>query len=97
MTLEEVWKRIQKDGPSHILLDKAGTTLPTAQASKKDPDLMWDAIYIRNDGWSLGCDFYLMPTAEELHRDAWIGMVLRGAKKPRVLNFRLDSGPQTVA
>jgi hypothetical protein len=91
MTLDEVWKRIEKDGgPSHILMDKDGTTLPTPLALKKNPDLQWDVIYIRNDGWSLGCDFYLSHYAEALHRETWSGVVNRGAKNPRVLDFRLD-------
>ena len=91
MTLAESWKKIDREGPSHILLDKAGTVEMTVVAKAGNPDLQWDLIYIRNDGWSLGCDFYLAQYAEALHRADWIGVARRGDKKPRPMNFVLDT------
>jgi len=82
-TLADFWKKIQKEGPSHVLLDKTGKTEMTQMAVQKNPDLQWDAIYIRADGWSLGCDIYLTQYAEHLH--PWIGVVMRGAKNPKPL------------
>jgi hypothetical protein len=97
MTIDDVWKKIQAEGgPSHIVLDAAGTTELREIALKKDPELQWDVIYIRDDGYSYGCDFYLAQHVEALFRDQWIGVVNRGALRPRVMNFRLDKDPQAV-
>jgi hypothetical protein len=87
MTIDEVWKRLQKEGPSHLLLDKEGTVQMTQVALKKNPDVRWDLIYIRNDGYTLGCDFYLTQYAEHLHRADWIAVVSRGARTPKLVNF----------
>ena len=82
-TLTDIWKRVQKEGPSHILLDKSGTVEMTVLATKKNPDLQWDVIYFREDGFTLGCEFYLSQYAEHLH--PWIGVMMRGANGPRQL------------
>lgn len=90
MTLDEVWKQVRTVGPSHVMLDKEGTTMMREIAVKKNPDLSWDVIYIRDDGYSLGCEFYLSQFAEHLQRDRWIAVMMRGAPKLKMVNFAVD-------
>ena len=87
MTIDEVWKKIEKEGPAYVLLDKDSAPEMLVLALKKNPELSWDLIYIRDDGWSLGCDFYLGQHAENLFRDRWVAWVRRGDKKPRPLKL----------
>jgi hypothetical protein len=91
MTLADMWKVIQAKGPHHILLNQAGDTKMTVLALRDDPDLHWDLVYIRNDGWSLGCSYYLGHHAEALHRADWIAVVRRGDKTPRPVQFTVDT------
>lgn len=93
VTLADVWRQIQKTGPSAVLLDAAGTTEMTQLAARKNPDLSWDQIFIRRDGWSLACSLYLAQYAEALHRDEWIAVVRRGDVQPKEVNFALDKNP----
>lgn len=97
MNLLDVWKKIQaQGGPHSVLLNKDGETQMTVLALQKNPDLWWDVIYIRNDGWSLGCDFYLAPYAENLHRCDWVAWIRRGDKAPRPLLLKpLDTDSAT--
>lgn len=97
MTLDEIWKRVQVSGPSHLLLDKEGNIQMTVIQLAKTPDMLWDMVYIRNDGFSLGCDIYLAHYAENLFRNDWIGLVKRGDKKPRPVNFAVDNIATTSA
>lgn len=88
LTLTDSWKKLQHEGPSHILLNRAGDTEMMVVAKSHNPDLSWDLVYIRNDGFTLACDFYLAQYAEALHRNDWTAVLMRGELKPRELNFR---------
>jgi hypothetical protein len=84
-TLSDMWKRVQAEGPSHILLDKNGTVEMTVIVKQKNPDVTWDVIYFRADGYTLGCDIYMAGYAEHLHD--WCGVMMRGAKAPRTMPY----------
>lgn len=91
MTIYDIWKKIEAaGGPTAVLLNKEGETKILPIALAQNPDLRWDLIYIRSDGWSLGCEFYLGQYAEHLHRDQWVGIVRRGDKQPKPLHFAVD-------
>jgi hypothetical protein len=87
MTLIDIWKKIEATGgPTAVMLNQTQfEILPIAMA--KNPDLRWDLIYIRNDGWSLGCDFYHAEYAEKLFKSQWVGLVRRGDTRPRPVHF----------
>jgi hypothetical protein len=88
MTLDEAWKKIERaGGPASVLIDRNGEQLISAIAKKQGRQ--WDVLYIRSDGWSLGCEFYLAQYAEELHREEWIGFMRRGEKVPVARTFLL--------
>lgn len=85
MTLQDAWKKVQQQGPTTFLI-APGTTMiwPLAKRDGK----VCDAIFIRDDGWSMGCDFYSVQHAEHMFDDGerkWIGVVYRGQKEPRVI------------
>src|SRR5213082_2981308 len=93
MTLAEVWKKIEAAGGPHAIMLTRNTFEALPIALQKNPDLTWDFIYIRNDGWSLGADFYLSHYAEALFAGQWIAVVRRGDKKPRPLRNVVDIAP----
>jgi hypothetical protein len=89
MTLSDSWKKIQQVGPTALLVTPTDAQ-PTVLVKKANPDVTWDLIYIRRDGWSLGCEFYMAQHAEALHRDDWVALVRRGDIRPKKVNFHLD-------
>jgi hypothetical protein len=83
MTLRDIWQKIQREGPTVVMLNRQGDTLSTTIAKQKNPDLRYDLIYIRQDGWSLGCEYYYAETAERLHPDKWVALIRRGDLAPK--------------
>ncbi len=99
MTLEAAWKLVQQRGPTVVLLDRAGTVMPWAEAKKRGHEMRcgigdrydegsveWDWLYIRDDGYSVASSIYLAHYIEKLHPGRWIGVMRRGDKSPKALD-----------
>lgn len=74
MSLEELAKRILKDGPRRVVVNVKGLATSPRKAWEVygvKPDI----VFIRNDGWSLAAPNYLAPTAFNLWPDEWLGFV----------------------
>ncbi len=84
MTLDDVWKYfLLRSVPTEVLVSRTGDKIDGAAAKLKD--MQWDAIYFRDDGYSLAADFYLSPYIVSACTDPvkpWIGKILRGQQKP---------------
>lgn len=98
MTVQDVWKLVQQRGPTAVLIDRYGKTMPFAQAKKSEVEMRvgigdyvgsqdWDILLMRGDGYSLAASFYLAHYAKALHEKEWVGEMQRGWKEPRALNL----------
>lgn len=60
-------KVIARSGPDRVVVSPEGDAVPLKEALLKG--CITDYIFVRKDGWKLGCPFYL----ERVAHDLWVG------------------------
>ena len=69
-TFESVLPKLDR-----VLVDGVGTTLRSA--TYLDPKYSVDVIFVRDDGWTIGCAYdYIEPT-KKLWPESWSKMLIR--------------------
>jgi hypothetical protein len=72
--LIEATKAMIPGGPNRVVVDKDGTAC-TPMRAVLDHRVEFDKIFVRDDGWTLGCPHRLSEVAHDLWPDQWIGEV----------------------
>lgn len=81
-TLEQLALIVLADGgPTRVLVDR-GQRATTPKIAKEKFGITPDIIFLRDDGWSLGASFLLAIRAEDLWKDQWVGVMIRGRNAP---------------
>ena len=83
-------KKIARSTPNRVLINAEGEAISMKRALQQN--IVADLIFVRNDGWSLGCPGRLEQAAYDLWKDEWILIyhVPSGACLPA--SFYLASG-----
>jgi len=74
VNLRRVAQKIMIAGPTRVVIDQEGTGV-TCQRAKKlgvKPQI----IFIRDDGWSIGCRREHEDVTESLWTERWIGVII---------------------
>jgi len=70
MDINEVKNKIIRCGPDRVVVDKEGTAMSWKRAAERG--IFVDAIFIRDDGWSLGAPTELAEVAYSLWPREWV-------------------------
>ncbi|RKY28536.1 MAG: hypothetical protein DRP83_00615 [Planctomycetota bacterium] len=63
--------------PDRVLISSEGDAILPSRALERN--ILWDVIFIRKDGWSLGAPKGLAFAAEALWSDEWVAVIRDGA------------------
>lgn len=63
-------------GTDRVVTSNRGTTVPFEYALK-DFNIEVEVVFLRNDGWTLGCHRRDIGTAWDMHHDTWIAVMIR--------------------
>lgn len=70
----KVWvEQTVKNGPTRVVINLSGEAT-TPERAERDYQVKPDIIYIRNDGWSLGCPAYLDNVTSNMWKDEWVAV-----------------------
>lgn len=81
--LQDAAARIAKIGPSRVVINSEGDSVPPKKA--KSRGVVPDVIFIRDDGWSLGAPPQFAAVAKSLWDDKWAGFIKRGSRVAKPL------------
>jgi hypothetical protein len=59
--------------PTRVVINTEGEAVPPERA--EETGIIWDVIYIRNDGWSLGASKELSTVAYNLWPKEWVAVI----------------------
>lgn len=82
INLEAAVKRIAVHGPDRIVVNDDGYAMPQKAAFERYCTT-WSIVFIRDDGWSLGCPHIFEPVAYSQWKDHWTHYMLRGDDQAR--------------
>jgi hypothetical protein len=75
MILEELEKLAMKVKKPTRIIDPTNIPYGLTPAEAKKRGITWDIIYIRNDGWSIGCQMKDAKATVKLWYEDWIAVV----------------------
>jgi len=73
--LVEIVKRVIKHGPTRVVINASGEAT-TAERAWAEHAIDPNTIYIRDDGWSLGCSSEFTEEACDLWKDKWVAVAV---------------------
>lgn len=71
--LKELVSKVIKEGPNRVVIDSSGEAT-TPERAVRDHGVTAALIFIRNDGWSVGCPVSFGTVTRSLWEDAWIAV-----------------------
>jgi hypothetical protein len=77
-------KKALRSNPDRIVINKSGEAVPPERARQRPSKafLTLDMVFIRDDGWTLGCDSKHAEVARKQWADQWIGWLTRCGDNP---------------
>lgn len=65
--------RLRREGPTRVLINRQGDAVTPARA--RECGVHVDVVFVRDDGWTLGCPLNLEATAYAFGRTEWVATV----------------------
>jgi hypothetical protein len=81
--LEIYAKTICANGPDRILINEY-EGIPS-QRAREQYGIFPDIVFIRHDGWSLGCPHFYEKAGYQLWKNEWIGYIRKPNKIPELI------------
>lgn len=72
---------MSRNGPDRVLTSSRETSVPFEYA--KEFGIEVELVFIRNDGWTLGCHRTHQPVAYRMWADEWIAILIKPEAEPR--------------
>jgi hypothetical protein len=93
--IDKALANIGKYGTDRVLTSPRGTSVPFKYAVEEFR-ITVELVFIRNDGWTLGCHRAHQSVAYQMWQDEWIAMIIKPEAEPRHIKDVLAMGDQVV-
>ena len=92
--LDIAMENLGQYGTDRVVTSARATTVPYAYAGEFGIEV--ELVFIRDDGWTLGCHRTHQSVAYQMHQDRWIAMIIKPEGEPRLIGDVLAKGDKLV-
>jgi hypothetical protein len=93
--IDKALHNIGQYGTDRVLTSPRGTSVPFKYAVEEF-GIPVELVFIRNDGWTLGCHRTHQSVAYQMWQDEWIAMIIKPEAEPRHIKDVLEMGDMAV-
>lgn len=93
--IEQALKAISQIGCDRVVTTHDGRAVPYKNAVEEF-DIDVEIIFIRDDGWTLGCNRNMLETAYYLWHDKWIAVLIKPNAEPILFQDFATLGQQKM-
>lgn len=94
-SIDKAMENIGQYGTDRVLTSSRGTSVPYSYAVNEF-GIEVELVFIRNDGWTLGCHRTHESVAYGMWTDEWIGVIIKPESEPRTIKEYLEMGDMVV-